>query len=466
LKERDYSPLLAELARQYIQYAPRSAAIHDAAKRHQVDGGSHALRLIQPFPPRIAAAQGAWLEDEDGHRILDFWQGHLANILGHNPTVVTSELARALDTGFGLQTGFTDRLQAETAEILCQQTGAERVRFTTSGTLSTMYAILLARAFTGRTLVMKVGGGWHGAQPWALKGISFHSMDDGAFQQVESDGVPAAVTDKVIVSGFNDPDRLRDHFRQFGDRLACFIVEPFIGVGGFIPATRDYLQTARELAQQYGTLLIFDEVIAGFRFRAGNAGALYDVQPDLSTFGKIIGGGMPVAAVAGRADIMELVGRGRGAKVKFSGGTYSAHPASLLAAKTLMSYLVAHEAEIYPRLASLGDQARRALTDAFLSEGIRVHCTGGGNHALPGSSLFMLHFPYEQDAKLNSPQDLYDPSTCDVILSQQVLDLALLLEDVFMLHSHGGLSSAHTEKDINLLAQACSRVARRIRAYH
>jgi glutamate-1-semialdehyde 2,1-aminomutase len=329
-----------------------------------------------------------------------------------------------------------------------------------------MYSILLARAFTGRTLVMKVGGGWHGAQPWALKGINFHSMDDGAFQRVESDGVPAAVTDKVIVSGFNDPERLRDHFRQFGDQLACFIVEPFIGVGGFMPATREYLQTARELAHHYGTVLIFDEVIAGFRFRAGSAGALYDVQPDLSTFGKIIGGGMPVAAVAGRADIMDLVGRAAGGKVKFSGGTYSAHPASLLAAKTLMCHLVAHEAQIYPRLAALGDRTRQALTNAFLAEDIGVHCTGGGNHALPGSSLFMLHFPYEPDAELDSPEDLYDPSICDVTLSQQVLDLALLLEDVFMLHSHGGLSSAHTEEDIDLLVQVCSRVARRIRAYH
>ena len=150
----------------------------------------------------------------------------------------------------GLQTGFTDRLQVETAEILCRQTGAERVRFTTSGTLATMYAIMLARAYTGRTLVMKVGGGWHGAQPWALKGIGYSAENGAGFQKVESDGVPVAVTDKVIVTGFNDPDRLRDHFRQFGDQLACFIVEPFIGAGGYQPASREYLQTARELTDQ------------------------------------------------------------------------------------------------------------------------------------------------------------------------------------------------------------------------
>ena len=465
MKTRDYTPLLAELEEAYAEYSPRSGKLNERALRVQVDGGSHALRLTQPFPPRIATARGAWLADEDGHRILDFWQGHLANVLGHNPEVVTSELARAFESGFGLQTGFTDRLQVETAELLCQQTGAERVRFTTSGSLATMYATMLSRAFTGRTLVMKVGGGWHGAQPWALKGIGFSAGNGAGFEKVESGGVPVAVTDKVIVTGFNDPDRLRDHFREYGDRLACFIVEPFIGVGGFAPATAEYLQTVRELTEQYGAVLIFDEVIAGFRFRAGNAGALYDLQPDLATFGKIMGGGMPVAAVAGRADILGLAGRTAGGRVKFSGGTYSAHPASLLAAKTFMTYLVANEQEVYRRLAELGERTRQGLESAFASEGICAHCTGHDSDILPGSSMFMLHFPYKEDAQLDRPEDWFDPAVCDISLSHMVLDLALLLEDVFMLHSHGGVSTAHTEADIDFLGEACRRAAHRIKPY-
>jgi glutamate-1-semialdehyde 2,1-aminomutase len=465
MKARDYTRLLAELAEAYAQYAPKSGALNEKAMRYQVDGGSHGLRLIQPFPPRIVAAQGARFEDEDGHSVLDYWQGHLANLLGHNPTVITSALARAFGEGFGLQTGFADRLQVETAEILCQRTGAERVRFTTSGTLATMYAIMLSRAYTGRTLVMKVGGGWHGAQPWALKGIGFHANNGRGFYKVESEGVPAAVTDKVVVTGFNDPERLRDHFREHGDRLACFIVEPFIGVGGFMPATREYLQTARELADRYGAVLILDEVIAGFRFRAGDTGALYGVQPDLAAFGKIMGGGMPVAAVAGRAEILGLAGRGGGNKVKFSGGTYSAHPASLLAAKTMMNYLVAHEGEVYPRLAEMGEKTRQALKAAFEEEGVYVECTGNGNETLQGSSMFMLHFPYAEGGRQKRPEDWFDPDACDITLSHDVVDLALLLEDVFMLHSHGGLSTAHTEEDIELLGQVCRRVARRIKPY-
>jgi glutamate-1-semialdehyde 2,1-aminomutase len=453
------------LAQDYAQYAPKSGALHEKAKRYQVDGGSHALRLTRPFPPRIANARGAWLKDEDGHDILDFWQGHLANVLGHNPQIVTSTLARAFEEGVGLQTGFVERLQIETAEILCQRTGAERVRFTTSGTLATMYAILLARAFTGRELVMKVGGGWHGAQPWALKGIGFRAKKDNGFQHVETEGLPPALTDEVIVTGFNDPGRLRDHFREFGERVACFIVEPFIGAGGFAPATREYLQVARDLTHRHGAALIFDEVIAGFRFRAGDLGTLYGVQPDLVTLGKIIGGGMPVAAVGGRADIMELAGRAGGSKVRFSGGTYSAHPASLLAAKTLMTYLVEHEDQVYARLAELGEKTRQAMVAAFGAEGVYAHCTGQGNGTLPGSSMFMLHFPYQDDARLDRPEDWSDPSVCDVALSHKVLDLVLLLENVFTLHSHGAVSTVHTETDIDLLAQACQRAAQRIKAH-
>jgi glutamate-1-semialdehyde 2,1-aminomutase len=159
MKHRDHTRLLAALRQEYERRSPRSAALQAEALRHLVDGGSHTLRLLVPFPPRITAAAGAYLTDEDGHRILDFWQGHYANILGHNPPRLTAALRDGFAAGFGLQTGFTDRLQVETAALLCRLTGAERVRFSTSGALTTMYAVLLARAFTGRDRILKVGGG-------------------------------------------------------------------------------------------------------------------------------------------------------------------------------------------------------------------------------------------------------------------------------------------------------------------
>jgi glutamate-1-semialdehyde 2,1-aminomutase len=464
MANRNHATLLSELETAYSLYSPRSHTLDDTAKRYLIDGGSHQLRLTKPFPPRIVAAHGGYLQDEDGHQILDFWQGHLGNLLGHNPPAITTVLSRAFADGFGLQTGFTDRLQVEVAEILCKSTGSERVRFTTSGSLATMYAIMLARSFTGRDRMLKTGGGWHGAQPWGLKGVSFHHGDGRGFQMLDSEGIPDGLAGDVIITGFNDSERLRAAFREHMDRLACFIVEPFIGTGGLLPASREFIQTAHELCLRHGTLLIFDEVICGFRFRAGNLGALYGVTADLSVFGKIIGGGMPVAAVAGRADVLSLAGRDGGGRVKFSGGTFSAHPASMLASRTMMQYVIDHEAEIYPRLAMLGEKARRTMESAFLDEGIYAHCTGGGNEVVPGSSMAHLHFPYREDVLLERPEQLFDPEVCDVELARDVLQLALLLEDVYLVHGHGAVTAAHTDADMSVLESACRRAARRIKS--
>ncbi|MCX7038318.1 MAG: aminotransferase class III-fold pyridoxal phosphate-dependent enzyme [Spirochaetes bacterium] len=473
MKHRDHSNLLAALAAEYERHSPHSAALNRDALKHLVDGGSHTLRLIRPFPPRIVSARGAYVNDEDGHRILDFWQGHYANILGHNPEVVTRVLADGFKDGFGLQTGFTDRLQIEVADILCERTGAEKARFTSSGSLATMYATLLARAFTGRELVMKVGGGWHGAQPWGLVGVDFHEEarhagrsrpgEEQGFSQPESRGLPSTVAGEVVVTRFNDAGMLADQFRRHGRHVACFIVEPFLGSAGSLPAAQEFLAAARELTRTHGALLIFDEVISGFRFRAGSLSHLYGVQPDLATFAKVMGGGMPVAAVAGRADVMALAGRGGG--VKFSGGTYSCHPASLLAAKTMMSWLAEHEGEVYPRINSLGEKARRAIEEAFRSEGILARCTGDGNGVVPGSSMGAVSFPRDESIECCSPEQIRNPELCDVELSDTVLQLALLLEDVHVVHGLGSVSTAHTEEDIARLEEACRRVARRIRPH-
>jgi glutamate-1-semialdehyde 2,1-aminomutase len=465
MKSRDYGQRMTELAEAYSMRNPRSVIMNREACRYLVDGGSHALRLMQPFPPRIVSARGGWLKDEDGHDILDFWQGHLANVLGHNPEVVTSELARAFDDGFGLQMGMVDRLQAEVAEILCRQTGADQVRLTTSGTLADMYAVMVARAHTGRDLVMKVGGGWHGAQPWSLKGFTFHAEDGVGFQEVDTEGLPKAVTDDVIVTSFNDPERLRKDFAQYGDRLACFVVEPLIGAGGVIPATREYLKLARELTQTYGALLVFDEVVNVFRFRPGNLAALYGIKPDLAVYGKAIGGGMPVAALAGRFDVMGLVGRRQGSRVSVLGGTYCAHPSSMLAAKVYMSYLVEHEDEIYPKLAGLGQRMRDAMVNGFLEEGVFATSTGASDELPAGSSLGMVHFPYDENTTLDTPQAVHDPAVCDVPLRTHVFGLALLLEDVHMVHGHGAAATTHTEDDMEVLERACRKVARRVKPY-
>ena len=458
---RDHSQLVARLAEEYAAHSPRSAKLQERALRVLIDGGNHLVRLNEPFPLRYTQAHGACITDADGHQLLDFWQGHMANILGHNPPAITQALAQALQKGWGLQSGFADELQVEAAELIAAQTGAERVRFTTSGTLCTMYAIMLARAFTGRDEVLKIGGGWHGAQPWALKGIQ---IKEGSYDHLESEGLPTNIGGETLVTRYNDPEDLQSVFAQHGDRIACLIMEPFMGSGGSMAATPEYVRTARELTQKHGALLILDEVIAGFRFRAGNMGALYGVQPDMTTMGKIMGGGMPVAAVAGRADVMSLCGRANshGRRVRFDGGTYSAHPLSMLAVKLIIAYLVAHEDEVYPLLAAQGDRVRRGVERIFTERGIPCKCTGYGNEAVPGSSLGAVNFPYDPDAELIRPDQVGNPAICDIGLRERVLKLGLLLEDVNVSHGLGSTSTAHTEADLDRLLQAVERVAERV----
>ncbi len=461
MKQRDHSRLLAELSEEYTRRFPESNRLHQRARKTLIDGGSHNLRLIEPFPPRIREARGARISDEDGHSILDFWQGHHANILGHNPAVVTEALRDALAGGRGLQTGFVEQLQSETAEILCRRTGMERVRFTTSGSLATMYAILLARAFTGRDRVMKIGGGWHGAQPWGLVGIEYHNGKNH-FQFSDTDGLPVAIEQEVVVTSFNDAQMLADQFHRYGPELACFILEPFIGAGGGIPADREFLQTARNLSRKHGTVLIFDEVIAGFRFHAGLLGQLYGVQPDLVTLAKIIGGGMPLAAVAGRREILEPAGRS--GHVRFSGGTYSGHPACLLASKSMLTFLSENQERVYPYINDLAARIRVIVEKSFAAVGLYARCTGTGDGTLPGSSISTVIFPYDPQHLCKGPDDTLNPHVCDVQLSNRVLQLALLLEDIHVIHGLGSICTAHSEADLALVEEAFGRAARRIKA--
>lgn len=172
---------------------------------------------------------------------------------------------------------------------------------------------------------------------------------------------------------------------------------------------------------------------------------------------------MPVAAVAGRAEVMELVGCKGSSRVKFSGGSYSCHPASLLAVKAQMEYLVAHETEVYRQLTTLGELARQTMESAFAKEGIHALSSGYGNDVLPGSSISMLLFPYREDFQLLTPEDAHDPALTDIELREKVLPLALLLENVHVVHGSGSVTTAHTEADIAFLGEACQRVAKRLK---
>jgi len=323
-----------------------------------------------------------------------------------------------------------------------------------------MYAVMLAKAFTQRQLVMKVGGGWHGAHPYVLKGVSSYEC---GFGQIESAGLPDGVEAMILVTPFNDEQDLEEKFNKYGERIACFIIEPFIGAGGFIFARREYLQKAREFTQKYGSLLIFDEVVSGFRFHPGGVQTLYGIMPDLTVLGKAIGGGMPVSAVAGKEEIMRLCSPEvkQEEKVKFEGGTFSAHTASMLAGETYIQYLIDHSQEIYPRIGKLGNMVRKEIEKIFSAYGFNVQCTGEGTPIAKDSSLIGVHFLQQKVDRITSPEQVWNPEVCDLEIREKIFKLAMLEEGFNIFHGYGSISYAHSEEEIQSSLDAVERIAQK-----
>ena len=400
----------------------------------------------------------------DGNTYVDFWQGHFGNVLGHNPPVVLDALKVYFQEGQGLATGFPGLTQKDMAKLILERIGADKIRFTTSGTLATMYAIMLSRAYTGRRVIVKIGGGWHGAQPYALKGISEYQ---NGLVHTESAGLPAEMDTSLIISEFNNLEDLMQKFKVYGEQIACLILEPFIGAGGFIFGQRDYINKAIELSQEHGTLLIFDEVISGFRFHAGALHTLYGVKPDLVVFGKAIGGGMPVSAVAGKDFVMQLCESGIPVheRVKFEGGTFSAHPACMLAGYTFLNYLIEHEDDIYPKIGRMGAWVRESIEEIFAASGFNVKCTGGDESITENSSIVGVHFLKKHIDRLTSPEQVWNPEINNFEVREKIFKLAMLQEGFNVFHGYGAISYAHTDKEIQGSLDAVENIARKWHDY-
>ena len=456
----DKEKILKDLVGSYKKKHKKSEELFMKARKHQIRGGSHNIRLYDPFPFFDVKANGSKVTDVDGNTYIDFWQGHFANVLGHNPPIVLNALMNYFQQGQGLITGFPGIYQDELAELILGRIDQEKIRFSTSGALATMYAIMLAKSFTKRNLVMKVGGGWHGSHPYVLKGITRY---DRGLDHLESAGLPPGIDSMIVTTRFNDIEDLRERFRAYGERIACLIVEPIVGAGGLIFAQQEYLKKTRELTQEYGALLIIDEVISGFRFHAGGLYVLYRIKPDLVVFGKAIGGGMPVSAVAGREDVMSLLEPEIPAdrSVRFDGGTFSAHPASMLAGATCIRHLIEHEQEIYPKIGALGAQVRNGIEEIFRNYGFNVRCTGGGSPVTHDSSMVGVHFLKEEIEQVTSPEQAWNPEICDFELRERIFKFAMLEEGFNIFHGYGAISGAHSESEIQASLDAVERIAKK-----
>ena len=345
-------------------HAGASAALRDRAARVMPGGVSSPVRAYAAVggePPMIASAEGAHLLDADGGRYVDFVLAYGPHILGHNPPEVVDALRRQLDRGVAY--GHTAGLEVELAERICAALpSVEMVRFVNSGTEATMSALRLARAATGRDLVVKFAGGYHGHADALLaaagSGVATLALPGSA-------GVPRGAVADTLVLPYNSAGAVAEAFVVHGERIAAVIVEPVAGNMGCVAPVPGFLQELRRVTRESGALLVFDEVMTGFRVAYGGAQLLYGVEPDLTCLGKVIGGGLPVGAYGGARALMEQVAP---LGPVYQAGTLSGNPLAMAAGIAVLDRLRTGDA--YTRLEALGGRLGDGLRTAAVAASV------------------------------------------------------------------------------------------------
>ncbi len=360
-------------------FTPRSAELF-ARARAIIPGGVNspvrAFRAVGGQPLFITRGEGAFIYDADGDQYIDYVGSWGPLILGHaHPNVVeaVTQAARR-GTSFGAPTEAEVRLAEMVVEAV---PSVEMVRFVNSGTEATMSALRLARAYTRREKIVKFAGGYHGHADMLLVAAGSGALTLGT---PDSPGVPAAAASQTLVAPYNDIDAIRSVFARHPDEIAAVIVEPVAGNMGCVPPAPGFLADLRAVTSQHGAVLIFDEVMTGFRVAYGGAQALYDITPDLTCLGKIVGGGLPAAAYGGRKDIMSLVSP---SGPVYQAGTLSGNPLAMAAGIAQLEIL--RDQRVYDRL---------EYASAALAEGLRqaAHAAGVAIYQTRVGSMFCAFF--------------------------------------------------------------------------
>ena len=340
----------------------RSEALFEEANQYLVGGVNSAVRAFRAVggtPVFMRRGQGAWIEDVDGRQYVDYVLSYGPLAIGHAHPAVVDAIAQtaAKGTSFGAPTELETELARKVQAIM---PGMERLRMVNSGTEACMSAVRLARGYTGRDRVLKFRGNYHGHVDALLVEAGSGVLTLGI---PGSPGVPAAVTEATLTAPYNDIDSVRQLVAEYGDSLAAILVEPVSGNMNCVPALPEFLQGLRDVCDDTGALLVFDEVMSGFRASLGGAQAGYGIHPDLTCLGKVIGGGLPTAALGGRAGIMDWLAP---TGPVYQAGTLSGNPLAMASGLTTLTELaqpgVHAEAEAWTArlLEGLRDRAARA----------------------------------------------------------------------------------------------------------
>jgi glutamate-1-semialdehyde 2,1-aminomutase len=432
----------------------RSREWYERAKKSLIEGvnsPSRGAAVYSPGPVVLERGRGSHVWDLDGNEYVDFMMSFGALIQGHAHPKIVEVVSRTVADGSHFAAATP--AEAEAAERFIRMVPtAEAVRFTNTGTEATMLALRLARAHTGRTKFLKFEGHYHGwYDPYCLNGHSHPAEQlgprDNPTRFPDSDGIPASVFDDVVLAPWNDLEALESILRRQGRELAAIITEPIMANMGCILPRDGYLQKVCDLAHQYGALFILDEVVTGFRYAPGGCQQHYGLKPDLTTFGKALGAGFPVGAVAGPREILDRMRWGSNMVLHY--GTFNGHRLTMSVIAANLDLLVANDAAAYKQIYEVGDSAIAGLRDVFRKRKIDAIVQGFG-------PMFQIYF-----TNRDAIHDYRDYCQYADTAKYSRFIHGLLDRGIYMTPSNGLhwiISTAHTMQNVETLLAAAGEV--------